>query len=66
VVVYSFGRFLENRIRSVKRRWALVETNPPGNSWPQTHRIDEPRGEAEFSFAPGFHKYIEPIDLLMP
>jgi len=28
--------------RLVKRRWALLESNPPRNSQPGTHRNDEP------------------------
>jgi len=52
VVVYSFSRRVENGNRLVKRRWALVETNPPRNSWLQTHQDDETRGGAGKGFAP--------------
>jgi hypothetical protein len=46
VVVYSFSRWVQHGNRLVKRRWALVETNPPRNSRLQTHRDDGTRGEA--------------------
>jgi hypothetical protein len=46
VVVDSSGRRMQHRNRPVKRKWALVETNPPRNSWPQTHQDDEAGGEA--------------------
>jgi hypothetical protein len=42
---------VENGNRLVKRRRALVETNPPRNSWLQTHQDDETRGGAGKGFA---------------
>jgi len=66
VVVYSFGWWIQNEVQPVKRRWALVETNLPGNSRPQTHRDDEARGEAGNGLAPGAERHIGSIDLLMP
>jgi hypothetical protein len=53
VVVYSFGCWIQNEFQPVKQRRALVETNLPRNSWPQTHQDDETRGEAEEVLAPG-------------
>ena len=52
--------------RLVKRRRALVETNLPRNSWPQTHQDDEARGGADDGFAPESEQYIGLIDLPMP
>ena len=66
VVVYSFSRWVEDGNRLVKRRWALVETNPPRNSWLQTRQDDENRSEAGNSFAPGFEDHIGLTDLPMP
>jgi hypothetical protein len=67
VVVDGFSRLVEHRNRLVKRRWALVETNPPRNSWPQTHRDDErARGEAGSGLVPRTERFIGSIDLPMP
>ena len=53
VVVYSFGWWIQNEVQPVKRRRALVETNLPRNSRPQTHQDDEARSDAENGLAPG-------------
>lgn len=66
VVVDGFIRLLEVGNRLVKRRWALVETNPPRNSWPQTHQDDEARDEAGRGIVPGPGIVIGLIDLPMP
>src|SRR3984957_9927454 len=66
VVVYSFGCRIQNEFQPVKRRRALVETNLPRNSWPQTHQDDEARGGADDDLAPGSEQYIGLIDLPMP
>jgi hypothetical protein len=42
--------------RLVKRRWAMLESNPPRNSWLQTHQDDGPGGEAEEDLVPGCSK----------
>jgi hypothetical protein len=52
VVVYSFGWWIQNEVQPVKRRRALVETNLPRNSRPQTHPDDEAQSEAGNGFAP--------------
>ena len=66
MVVYSFGCRIQNEFQPVKRRRALVETNLPRNSWPQTHQDDEARGGADDDLAPGSEQYIGLIDLPMP
>jgi hypothetical protein len=38
--------WLQHRFRPVKRRWALVETNPPRNIRLQSHEDDEAQGQA--------------------
>ncbi len=48
----------------VKQRRALLESNPPRNNQPATHRIDEPSGEGATCSFP--FSFIEPIDCLMP
>ena len=53
--------------RLVKRRRALVETNPPRNIQLQTHRDDGIGGGAEDCFASVWSgAHIRAIDLLMP
>jgi hypothetical protein len=39
-----------------------VETNPPRNSWPQTHQDDKAGGEAEQSFVSGMNATAHRID----
>ena len=39
-----------------------METNPPRNSWPQTHQDDGTGGGAEHSFASGMKATIHRID----
>ena len=46
VVVYSFGWQMVHRNQPVKRRRAMLESNPPRNSRLQTRQDDGSRGEA--------------------
>jgi hypothetical protein len=62
VVVYSFGWWNQNDFEPVKRRRALVATNLPRNSWPQTHQDDEARGGAHDGPAPGSGQHIGLIE----
>ena len=62
VVVYSFDRRMEYKIRPVKRRRAMQECNPPRNSWLQTHQDDEPRGGARDGLALGSKRTTHRID----
>ncbi|PYV05592.1 MAG: hypothetical protein DMG26_05005 [Acidobacteria bacterium] len=39
--MYSEGVFLQDERRLVKRRRAMLESNPPRNSQLETHRDDE-------------------------
>jgi hypothetical protein len=48
----------------VKR--ALVETNLPRNSWPQTHQDNEGRGGADYGLSPGYEQHVGLIDLPIP
>ena len=44
----------------------MLESNPPRNSWLQTHRDDDAGAKPERASSPGFNNNIGLIDLLMP
>src|SRR5712692_6211800 len=46
IFLLKWRLLLQDDPRLVKRRRALVETNPPRNSQPETHRSDEPGGDS--------------------
>jgi hypothetical protein len=58
----GWGSPSQNENEPVKRRWTLVETNPPRNSWLETHQDDEARGGAQFGSVPGCARTAHRID----
>ncbi len=62
VVVYRSSWRMVHKIQPVKRRRALLESNPPRNNRLQTHQDDGARGEARDGFALGFKERPHRID----